>query len=388
MSSKFREGFTHAAGTDPGKIVQGKIVGVNMANWTVDVHTKFDKHTHFDVQVGAPYLHYSNGEGVFVMPEVGAQCVVGIPGDSTPPVVLTFTAPPEVPSATEPRVSFAAGRPHAKPGDIFLRTRDGNFVTLHRGGVLQIGSTELSQRIYIPIGNHVTDISENYAHHNASGSVVWGIQEGPSTENIPSRFTQTFRVHANDKFADVRVSWGKVMDPHKEPGSASVILGELTRLGFGKEPTVCEVLLAPGGFEASSGNFSAESVRDKVRFKYFFDRGGNVFIRAEGSVLAVIQKEAVLYAKKNVTVHCDKSFSLSAKDALELEGKAYAHVKGGIVKLGPGTTPVARQGDPVMITIPVAQLTGLVAGVPFTGVMNMTAPIFGTIMSGSPQVLA
>lgn len=388
MSAKFREGFTHAAGTDPGKIVQGEVVGVNMANWTVDIYTKFDNHHHFDVQVGSPYLHYNNGEGVFAMPEVGAQCIIGIPGDSSPPAVLTFVAPPEVPSASDPKVSFSAGRPHAKPGDIFLRTRDGNFITLHRGGVVQIGATELSQRIYIPLGNHITDVSENYSHHNASGSIVWGIQEGPSTENIPSRFTQTFRVHANDKYADVRVSWGKVMDPHKETGSASEILGELTRLGFGKDPTVCEVLLAPGGFEASSGNFSGEGMRDKVKYKYFFDRVGNVFMRAEGNVLGVFRKEVVIYAKKNVTVHCDKTVSVSAKDALELEGKAYVHVKGGIVKLGPGTTPVARQGDPVIITIPVAQLTGLVAGAPFTGVMTMISPVFGSIMSGSAQVLA
>jgi hypothetical protein len=361
-----------------------------MANWTVDVYTTYDKHRYLDVQVGSPYLHYNNGEGIFCMPEVGAQCLVAIPGDTTGPVVLTFTTPHEIQAATDTdpeRASFAAGRPHAKPGDLMLRTRDGNFITLHRGGVLQIGATEVAQRIYIPIGNYITDISENYSHHNASGSVTWGIQEGPSTENIPSRFTQTFRVHANDQFADVRVSCGKVLDAVAEPRNKQV-LAELNRLGFGDDPVVYEVLLARGGFEAAGGKAANGDVRDTVKFKYFFDRGGNVFLRAEGNVLAIFQKELVIYARKGVAVHCEKGFQLQVKQDLELESKGYTHLKGNVIKLGPGTTPVARQGDPVIITIPTAQITAMSPAGPITGVITMISPIFGAIMSGSSKVLA
>lgn len=390
MSSKFRSGLTHTAGSDAAIMSQAKVIGVNMANWTVDVYTTYDKHKYLDVQVGSPYLHYNNGEGIFVMPELGAQCLVGIPGDTTGPVVLTFTTPHETVAASDTeaqRVTFAAGRPPAKPGDIMLRTRDGNFITLHRGGVLQIGATEVAQRIYIPVGNYITDISENYNHYNASGSITWGIQEGPSVENIPSRFTQTFRVHANDEFADVRVSCGKVLDAVAEPHNKQ-ILAELNRLGFGSDPVVYEVILAKGGFEAAGGKVSSSGVRDTVKFKYFFDRGGNAFLRAEGNVLAVFQKELVIYARKGVTLHCEKGFSMQVKDDLEMESKGYTHLKGNLIKLGAGTTPVARQGDPVVITIPVAQITAMSPVGPITGVITMISPLFGSIMSGSSQVLA
>lgn len=390
MGSKFRNGFTHAAGSDPAYISQAKVIGVNMANWTVDVYTTYDKHRYMDVQVGSPYLHYNNGEGIFVMPELGAQCLVAVPGDTTGPVVLTFTTPHEVRAATDTDpggVTFAGGRPPGKPGDIYLRTRDGNFITLHRGGVLQIGATEVAQRIYIPIGNYITDISENYNHHNASGSITWGIQEGPSTSNIPSRFTQTFRVHANDKYTDVRVSCGKVLDAVPEPQNKQ-ILAELNRLGFGTDPVVYEVVLAPGGFEAAGGKVANAKVRDNVKFKYFFDRAGNVFMRAQGNVLAVFQKELVIYARKGIAVHCEKGFQLQVKQDMELESKGYTHLKGNIIKLGPGATPVARQGDPVIITIPVAQITAVSPVGPITGTLTMISPIFGSIMSGSAQVLA
>lgn len=390
MSTKFRNGLTHTAGFDSAVIAQAKVVGVNMANWTVDVYTTYDKHRYMDVQVGSPYLHYNNGEGVFVMPEIGAQCLVAIPGDTTGPVVLTFTTPHESKTGTDggsEGVTFSAGRPTAKPGDIMMRTRDGNFITLHRGGVLQIGATEVAQRIYIPVGNHITDISGNYAHHNTGGSVVWGIQEGPSVENIPATHTQTFRVHANDQYADVRVSCGKVTAAMPEPQNKQV-LAELNRLGFGEEPVVYEVTLAPGGFEAANGKAKNANVRDQVKFKYFFDRAGNAFMRSEGNVFAVFQKELVIHARKGVTIRCEKGFGLQVKQDLEIESKGYSHLKAPIVKLGPGTTPVARQGDPVIITIPVAQINAMSPVGPITGVITMITPIFGSIMSGSSQVLA
>jgi hypothetical protein len=143
----------------------------------------------------------------------------------------------------------------------------------------------------------------------------------------------------------------------------------------------------PGGFEAANGKVSGTNVRDTVKFKYFFDRAGNVFMRSEGNALAVFQKELVIYARKGVTLHCEKGFSMQVKSDLEMESKGYTHLKGNLIKLGPGTTPVARQGDPVIITIPVAQINAMSPVGPITGVITMASPLFGSIMSGSAQVL-
>ena len=382
----YREGFTESAGSDPAVICQGKIINVNMVNWTVDVLSTFDQKRITDIQWGSPYLHFNNGEGMYVVPEVGAQCMVAIPGDTSAPFVMSFVAPHEF---KEGEASFDAGRPPAKPGDIVMRTRDDNFVVLHRGGVLQLGATEVAQRIYIPLGNLIMDISGRYQHYNTSGSVIWGIQEGPVTDDTGSLHTQCFRVHANDEFADVRVSHGKVHNVLKEPKTTPDVTAELSRLGIDEGAVIYEIVMAPGGFDTHNGNASNDRARDQVRFKYIFDSSGNVFMRTEGSVFAVIKKELVVFAREGVKLTTKKSMYAQAEEAIELEAKrGYAHVKAPIVKLGPGATPVARQGDPVTITLPVATLSGTLNGAPFTGVLAMSTPVFGTILSGSSQVLA
>jgi hypothetical protein len=190
-------------GNVPANFIQGKVVNVNLVNWTVDVTAQFDRKRYFDIQVGSPYMHYSNGEGISVFPEVGAKCMVCLPSDSSPPYVSSFIMPMEntdmaapdapkgttsksSPSATSSGASFAGGRPPAKPGDIWMRTRDDNFVILHRGGVVQIGCSELAQRLYIPLSHLIMDISNNYAHHNMGGSILWSMQEGAGMAHLPT----------------------------------------------------------------------------------------------------------------------------------------------------------------------------------------------------------
>jgi len=175
--ARFRTSFTSQAGLTAALFVTGTIANVNVVNWTVDVFSKYDRKRYFNIQVGSPYLHPNSGEGLYVMPEVGATVSICLPSDSAPPYVAAFLMPPETlpdtatadaPAGTRSHgavsknasdSSFYGGRPRAQPGDIWLKGRDGNFVILHRGGVLQFGASELAQRICIPLGNHVMDIS-------------------------------------------------------------------------------------------------------------------------------------------------------------------------------------------------------------------------------------
>ncbi len=407
MSNRFRNSFTNKAGHDQTRVVSGRIVNINLVNWTVDVRAQFDRHFYYGIQVGSPYMHFNRGEGLSIFPEVGACCAVTIPSDSSPPFVSSFLMPHELvnggtddaPLGTESHgapakfatsASFSGGRGRAKPGDIQLRTRDNNFITLHRGGVLQIGATELAQRIFLPLRNYILDFSENYAHHNAGGSVLWGIQEGPS-KDLPSEFIQTFRVFANDQFADIRVSAGKVHVPVPEPSGDEGEEPNLQKLGIGTDknhPIIYEVVVAPKGFNTQSGEVENKDTHKGVVIRYFFDRKGGAFLRAKSSLLISTKKEFMLHATEQITLEGEKNMFIKTETGIDMDGGDYAHVKGKVVRLGSGSQPVARQGDIVRMTIPIASFTGTISGAPATGTVTFMTPVYGNILTGNAQVLA
>ncbi|WP_394831782.1 hypothetical protein LVJ94_35225 [Pendulispora rubella] len=414
MGSRFRTSFTHREGTDAPVIVQGRVVNVNLKNWTVDVCSQFDRKRYFDVQVASPYLHYLGGEGIYAVPEIGATCAICVPGDSSPPFVLTFLMPheavnsssSEAPDGTRSRgdraqyatdATFGGGRPIPKLGDIALRTRDGNFVTLHRGGVLQLGATELAQRMFIPLQNLVTDIAENYAMHSAGGSIVWGLQDGPSVQNSPTQYVHTFRVFANEQYADIRLTVGKVESPLAEPdGGISLASGGL---GSGEgNPVIYELAVSPRGFVGESGDAASAGSGKASVLKFVFDRAGNVFFRCAGTVTCSVKKKLVVSCAGGIALSTDGAGSIVTRDGIDIDGGTYAHLKGGIVRLGAGVTPVARLAD--LVTVPVTAMPVLlvfanppIPGTPVqavltTGVAGAPMPLVGSITSANQKVLA
>jgi hypothetical protein len=394
--------MTSSSGHDPAEMVQCRVIAVNMTNWTVDVRSQYDRHFYADIQVASMYQHYNNGEGFSCMPEVGADCMVAIPSDSSPPFVMGFIMPmesfdtsaPDAPQGTGSHpsagrnantASFAGGRPKANPGDMIMRTRDGNFVILRRGGVLQLGANSMSQRIYIPIGNIITDICEQYNMHNVMGSINWGIQEGPTQQNIPGQWTQVFRVNADDKYADVRVRVGKVT-AIGEPASGD---GEdLGALGIGTDgPVVYEVVVAPGGF-TEDGSPSSTGTVEEVKMRFFFDRLGGTFLRSEGSALFSFKKKLKLKIKEEFELVGEKSGTITFKTGLDIDGGAYTAIKGKVIRLASGKKKVARAGDVVQCAVLLTPINSLLVAPPGGGPVTGTLKVTGIIMTGSPEVLA
>lgn len=422
MSKRFaRTGMSSSAGTDPALVLQGRVVGINLVNWTVNIVCTFDRKKFFDIQIGSPYTNFNNGEGFYAFPEVGSICQVCVPGDTSPPFVLSFLMPHELtngaaddaplgtrshgaPPANATDASFAGGRPRAKPGDMGIRGRDGNFVRLHRGGVLEIGATALSQRIFVPLNNLIIDVSENYAHYNTGGAVLWGLQDGPSQTNFPTQYMQTFRVFANDKYADVRLCVGKVYNPYPEPDGGT----KLAAAGVGQgadNPIICELSVSPKGFVAETGDSASPATVKTSVLKFVFDRQGNVLFRMEGNLSIQVKKKMIIAVEDDIEITGQKALSFVVKDGAVLDGGASAHIKGKLVRLGPGTRPVARLSDLVQsyitqmpaVFIPIGTLSANVAapavpipgtisiGVPPAGIPAM--PITGTIVSAEPTVL-
>lgn len=399
--TRFRTSFTYRAGNVPAEMIQGKIVNINLINWTVDVAAQFDRKRYFDIQVGSPYMHYSNGEGMSVFPEVGAKCMVCLPSDSSPPYVSSFVMPVEIVDAATPDAplgttsksaqnatssgaSFAGGRPAAKPGDIWMRTRDDNFVILHRGGVVQIGCSELAQRLYIPLNHLMMDISQNYAHHNPGGSVLWSLQEGPGLDHLPTEYTHSFRVFADTAKADIRVKVGKVSDPIGESSDSSIGDQEdLIALGIGNNPNeyiVAEIVVAPEGFNPETGHPEPADIRNKSVFRFFFDRGGSTFLRCKGNLILNTKKRLRIRSTQEMELFTEKSFRVKASGGAVIDGGPDTHIKGGVVRLGPGTRSVAFQGCPVEVILPFTPMPvpGPPGAIPFK--------VTGFISGGEPTV--
>lgn len=407
-NSRFRGGFTQQAGHVPARVVQGTIIGSNPRNWTVDFYSKYDRLRLLDIQVGSPYAHFNRGEGFFSVPEIGAICEVCLPSDSTPPFVFSFVMPMEnidtadadAPEGTRARTtpgsnardaSFAGGRPLRKPGDQGIVGRDGNYIVLHRGGVLQLGAGPLCQRIYIPLINHLMDVSEQYTHHSMGGTIRWGIQEGPDPTELPTEHMQVFRVYANDKFADIRVTTGKVHLPMREPTGDAGEDSLLQQMHIGVDEDdylVHETVIAPGGFDGANGDPSGPDARNLTTLRHFFTKKGGLFVRSESSGLMSFKGAFRLKSRGDMTFESvDGRMSLKASQGLDIDGGNYTHIKGGVVRLGKGTTPVATIGSICQVTIPTCAVSGVLNGQPFVGVAQLTLPANAMVVSGEGSVM-
>lgn len=397
--SKFRNGWTHQGGHIPARVFQATVIDANSNNWTVDVVSKYDRITLLDIQVGTAYQHYQEGEGIFALPEVGAQCMVCLPSDTSPPFIMAFIMPMErvdlseatgeadAPSMT---ASFGGGRPKAKFGDIMIRGRDGNFVTLHRGGVLQIGAGPLAQRIYIPLTNLVKDFAEEYEQHTQGGSIRWGIQEGAPEDKLNAEYTQTFRVFANSASADVRVSVGHVSAPVGEPVEAKHgQQADLDEYQIGSDLwgnyIVYELAFAAEGFQAESGGLVSSDTKDQVTLRFFFDKAGGFLFRSESSGVVAIKKNLRVKVGETLEIKA-KNLILDIEEGITVKSGKFFNIDSPATRFNGGGFAPAAQGDIVQLRLPTVAFAGTVGGLPATGAFQFVTPIGGVITSGRSKV--
>jgi hypothetical protein len=189
---------SHAEGSwVPATIETCRIINVNIQDWTVDVMSEYGNKKYFDIQVMSPYFHFMNAEGIYVQPEPG--CLVWLcrptSGEFAAPFVMGFQAPFD-----EDTASFRNGRQTLNPGDIMMRTRDENFVILRRGGVVQIGATPMTQRMFIPIRNFIKDFCENYELYTLGGQLTWITERTDQTVDgaAPTKFSLLAKEKANN----------------------------------------------------------------------------------------------------------------------------------------------------------------------------------------------
>jgi hypothetical protein len=291
----------------PARIQRCQVVTVNTRDFTVDVRQEFQPYAAlFDIPFGSPYCHQSQGEGINFMPEIGSTCWVCQPSeDGRDAFVLSFTMVDE-------GASYRGGRELLNPGDLHLSTRDGNFVVIRRGGVVQIGATAVCQRVFIPIKNTIQDFAENYTLATPGGDLTWLVAR--TEEQGDGHRGTTFTLAAKE-FSD---------EPNKDP----IALMKIGSHGEGNPTILSLVTRDKGGGAVQTSLEITKSGEIKWKVKKYT-------LTVEGDFTATI--------KGKMTVNVEQNVSIISKANALLQG-ANAALVGGSVQMAVGSSGAAITG--------------------------------------------
>jgi hypothetical protein len=275
-------------GFGPVVIQRARVLDVDIRAYTVSVVTEYTTKPLSGISFATPYQHFANGEGIYFMPEVGSVCWLCEPSDGSMPFVLAW-------APAQDEGDFRALKVSLNPGDIYLGTRDENAIILRRGGILQISSTPLCQRIFMPINNTIKDFCENYGMYSLAGDMEWAVTILPESQDgkRPAHFLLKSKEFANDPNPIAELEIGS----HGE--GADTILSMIVR---------------------ESGAAGANT-----QIALSFDKTGNVQWDVEKDVQWDVAGEFNLNVAKDMKLHSDTNATL--------EGMEQATVSGGLVNV-------------------------------------------------------
>jgi len=280
-------------------IETGIIVDVDLRRWTVDIGTQYSDKQLFGVPWASAYLHPENGEGFHIVPEIGAQCLVCTPSDGdTSPFILAYLPIPK-------GDSYRSNRIDMNPGDMGMYTRDGNFVLVRRGGVVQVGATQVAQRMYIPVNNLIRDFAENYSLTTFGGELVWETdRQATKNSRTPARYVLRAKQYAEEK------------NSGKEYFPVVLTIGT-TEAGDSKTKRQGQKNLENSGLENASAPLVELdiSVPGQPSFNMALDGNGNFFAKSGGSGRLDFEKDFVLNIKG------DRTVKVTGVDSLEAQTK-------------------------------------------------------------------
>jgi hypothetical protein len=170
------------------------------------------------------------------MPEVGALVWLAMPSDNTPPFILGYRSAPGELVSTDGRplrtdtelegsatdFTYRSHRLELNPGDQAWTGRDGNYMILRRGGVVQVGATPVAQRLYLPVLNYIKDFAENYTLDTFAGDVRWTVEreESDPAGQAAGQWLMHVNGYAQDQYASVRIRHMALQDPGDETRGA------------------------------------------------------------------------------------------------------------------------------------------------------------------------
>lgn len=270
------------------------VINVDTENYTVDALAEMSARRYTDIPFMQPYAHYMNGEGIYFMPEAGAPCWVCVPseGDKAP-FVLGFG------SVYDADGSYKNLKRSLNQGDIFLGTRDDNFVILRRGGILQLGGGPACQRMYIPLGNYIRDFCQSYELHTLGGDLTWTVER--EEEDTEGDSPIILSLGTREKASDAKTICVLTAGHHDDDETAAQL--KIFSTG-GDDQTETMVLTIKKSGEVSWDVEDALSFNVKKDIN-FISEEGNVLIQSAAGTVEVSAKTTLkLVSEAQVVVDC------------------------------------------------------------------------------------
>lgn len=202
------------AAASPAIIQQGRITEVDASRWLCRVRPAGESS---DIQVTVPslYSHPFSGEGIHYLPEVGAVCYICRSSDNPRMPFLLMAGAATVPKDFSEKGGIPGSmdmyRPYLAPGDIALLTRDGNGLTLRRGGVTELRGTALSKIMFDPTKNKILTFAENYLIQTFGGKLEWKSlrREKDANGELSCQLSLSAKEFATSKGHSVRLRMGR-----------------------------------------------------------------------------------------------------------------------------------------------------------------------------------
>lgn len=292
----------------PARIQRCLVTNVNTKDFTVDVRQEFQPYAAmFDIPFSTPYCNQNQGEGINFMPEVGATCWVCQPSEEgREGFVLAFTMVDE-------DASYRGGRELLNPGDIHLSTRDGNFVSVRRGGVVQIGATAVCQRVFIPIKNTIQDFAENYYLQTPGGDLTWLVAR--TEEQGDGHRGTTFTLAAKE-FSD---------EPNKDPiallkigshgeGNSTILTMQTRDKGGGAVKTTLEIT------KSGEWNFKVQKMTLAVEGDFTATVKGNLVLDVMQAVSITSKAAAVIQGASAALIGGPVQFAVGGSGTVGVSG--------------------------------------------------------------------
>jgi hypothetical protein len=313
--------------SSPAVIESGRVLDVDMKTYTLTVATEFTKKPQTGVPFATPYQHFANGEGIYFMPEVGSVCWLCFPSDGHKAFVLAWRSAPD-------EGDNRAKKKELNPGDIYLGTRDENFLVLRRGGVVQIGGGPICQRIFLPIENTINDFCENYGLHTLAGSLEWGIAREEKTTD--GKRPATLKVHARE-FADDAKPIALLEIGSHESDKKTIL--SLVIKESGKDGAAKKVELSLD----KDGNLKWKLEKDvewSVKGKFSLEVEKDISVKSKTGKMDLEAKQAFSLKAQQVTVESQTGVTVKANAPVEISAP--------MINAGGNTSPVAL-ATPLMI---------------------------------------
>jgi len=330
----------------------GRITNIYPERGTVDFRSEMSEQYRNDIPYVMPYFDQSQGTGICFNPEPGTTAICATTSDGLS-MIFAFIGIDE-------QGSYLCGRQRGNPGDIFITGKDGNFVQVRRGGILQIGSTPLCQTVYLPIRNIIQNYSENFEVYTLCGTLKFNVlrDEDSSEGHSRCQYTLDIKEYADDKDPIVNISTGSL----------------------------------------DSNNIFSISTRDKgggkITVSLKIDKEGNLNLSTESNYTLKARKDINIESGSNINSKSKNNTSIAADNKIEVEGLSLS-LKGtqstdltsnGIVKIEGSKVQLGRTATfPVMRMSPdMDAFFKVVAAACNALTLPVTIPVAGT----SPDVVA